>query len=187
MIFHRWDHFSISFLLHLMPTHMNIWSKCNFLHHLSIGMVISSFFFPVNALNIIGFPHAVLVWYPFAGLYSQFRSLSRIHTHQIWYIYWWYGLWTTSWRRADLPRKESQYIFEWVQWRNGLFRDNISVNSLVTPGVLTFSYFSEIFFSWMTPLMQQGFKRPITEKDVWKLDSWDQTETLNSRFMALFP
>ncbi|XP_042459531.1 ABC transporter C family member 2-like [Zingiber officinale] len=41
---------------------------------------------------------------------------------------------------------------------------------------------SQIFFSWMTPLMQQGFKRPITEKDVWKLDSWDQTETLNSRF-----
>ncbi|URE19194.1 BAG domain [Musa troglodytarum] len=39
-----------------------------------------------------------------------------------------------------------------------------------------------ILFSWMTPLMQQGFKRPITEKDIWKLDSWDQTETLNSRF-----
>ncbi|WOK94771.1 ABC transporter C family member 2 [Canna indica] len=42
--------------------------------------------------------------------------------------------------------------------------------------------FSGIFFSWMTPLMQQGFKRPITEKDVWKLDSWDQTETLNISF-----
>ncbi|CAL9060621.1 unnamed protein product [Musa banksii] len=41
---------------------------------------------------------------------------------------------------------------------------------------------SRIFFSWITPLMQQGFKRPITEKDIWKLDSWDQTETLNSRF-----
>ncbi|XP_065046828.1 ABC transporter C family member 2-like isoform X2 [Musa acuminata AAA Group] len=41
---------------------------------------------------------------------------------------------------------------------------------------------SRIFFSWMTPLMQQGFKRPITEKDIWKLDSWDQTEILNSRF-----
>ncbi|KAG6487042.1 hypothetical protein ZIOFF_055624 [Zingiber officinale] len=41
---------------------------------------------------------------------------------------------------------------------------------------------SRIFFSWMTPLLQQGFKRPITEKDVWKLDSWDQTETLNNRF-----
>ncbi|XP_074570778.1 ABC transporter C family member 2-like isoform X2 [Curcuma longa] len=41
---------------------------------------------------------------------------------------------------------------------------------------------SRIFFSWMTPLLQQGFKRPITEKNVWKLDSWDQTETLNNRF-----
>lgn len=41
---------------------------------------------------------------------------------------------------------------------------------------------SKILFAWMTPLMQQGYKRPITEKDVWKLDSWDETETLNSRF-----
>ncbi|KAK9267317.1 hypothetical protein L1049_009740 [Liquidambar formosana] len=42
--------------------------------------------------------------------------------------------------------------------------------------------FSKIFFSWMSPLMQQGYKRPITEKDVWKLDTWDRTETLNSNF-----
>ncbi|XP_042486678.1 ABC transporter C family member 2-like [Macadamia integrifolia] len=34
----------------------------------------------------------------------------------------------------------------------------------------------------MTPLMQQGYKRPITEKDVWKLDTWDRTETLYSNF-----
>ncbi|OAY74964.1 ABC transporter C family member 2 [Ananas comosus] len=44
------------------------------------------------------------------------------------------------------------------------------------------SIFSRIFFSWMTPLMQQGYKRPVTEKDVWKLDTWDQTETLFGRF-----
>ncbi|KAH6773481.1 multidrug resistance-associated protein 2 [Perilla frutescens var. frutescens] len=42
--------------------------------------------------------------------------------------------------------------------------------------------FSGIYFDWMTPLMQQGYKRPITEKDVWKLDSWDQTETLSRKF-----
>ncbi|KAL5715506.1 Canalicular multispecific organic anion transporter 1 [Ranunculus cassubicifolius] len=42
--------------------------------------------------------------------------------------------------------------------------------------------FSKIYFGWMTPLMQQGYKRPITEKDVWKLDTWDQTETLNTKF-----
>ncbi|KAG0501841.1 hypothetical protein HPP92_001913 [Vanilla planifolia] len=41
---------------------------------------------------------------------------------------------------------------------------------------------SRIFFSWMTPLMELGYRRPITEKDVWKLDSWDETETLYSRF-----
>ncbi|KAJ3693574.1 hypothetical protein LUZ60_009054 [Juncus effusus] len=44
------------------------------------------------------------------------------------------------------------------------------------------SIFSRIFFSWMTPLMQLGYKKPITEKDIWKLDTWDQTETLYNRF-----
>lgn len=35
-----------------------------------------------------------------------------------------------------------------------------------------------IYFGWMTPLLQLGYKKPITEKDVWKLDTWDQTEIL---------
>ncbi|XP_021745370.1 uncharacterized protein LOC110711298 [Chenopodium quinoa] len=41
----------------------------------------------------------------------------------------------------------------------------------------------DILFSWMNPLMELGYKRPLKEKDVWKLDTWDQTETLisNSR------
>uniref|UniRef100_A0A8R7P5V4 ABC-type xenobiotic transporter n=1 Tax=Triticum urartu TaxID=4572 RepID=A0A8R7P5V4_TRIUA len=42
--------------------------------------------------------------------------------------------------------------------------------------------FSWIFFSWVTPLMQQGYRRPITDNDIWKLDNWDETETLYSRF-----
>ncbi|KAF3450334.1 hypothetical protein FNV43_RR06414 [Rhamnella rubrinervis] len=42
--------------------------------------------------------------------------------------------------------------------------------------------FSKLCFGWMTPLMQKGYKRPITEKDVWKLDTWDQTETLIKKF-----
>ncbi|KAJ0648791.1 putative ABC-type xenobiotic transporter [Helianthus annuus] len=41
---------------------------------------------------------------------------------------------------------------------------------------------SSIFFSWMDPLMSLGYKRPLTEKDIWKLDTWDQTETLNNKF-----
>ncbi|KAM6551936.1 hypothetical protein CsatB_001744 [Cannabis sativa] len=41
---------------------------------------------------------------------------------------------------------------------------------------------SRIFFGWMNPLMQRAYQRPITEKDVWKLDTWDRTETLNSKF-----
>ncbi|XP_039167225.1 ABC transporter C family member 12 isoform X1 [Eucalyptus grandis] len=40
------------------------------------------------------------------------------------------------------------------------------------------SIFSRIYFGWMSPLMQQGYKRPITERDVWKLDYWDRTEEL---------
>ncbi|KAJ4703013.1 ABC transporter C family member 2-like [Melia azedarach] len=42
--------------------------------------------------------------------------------------------------------------------------------------------FSSIVFSWMNPLMEQGYKRFITEKDIWKLDTWDRTETLNNKF-----
>ncbi|KAK7259662.1 hypothetical protein RIF29_25275 [Crotalaria pallida] len=42
--------------------------------------------------------------------------------------------------------------------------------------------FSRITFGWITPLMQKGYRKPITEKDVWKLDKWDRTETLNEKF-----
>ncbi|CAN6455577.1 unnamed protein product [Victoria cruziana] len=41
---------------------------------------------------------------------------------------------------------------------------------------------SKIYFRWMTPLMQLGYKKSITEKDVWKLDSWDQSEVLYNNF-----
>ncbi|XP_062014646.1 ABC transporter C family member 12-like [Rosa rugosa] len=41
---------------------------------------------------------------------------------------------------------------------------------------------SRIYFGWMTPLMQLGYRKPITEADVWKLDTWDQTQTLIKRF-----
>ncbi|KAF3485182.1 hypothetical protein F2Q69_00053759 [Brassica cretica] len=44
------------------------------------------------------------------------------------------------------------------------------------------SIFSRIYFGWITPLMQLGYRKPITEKDVWQLDKWDQTETLFTRF-----
>ncbi|GAB4829284.1 hypothetical protein Ancab_018952 [Ancistrocladus abbreviatus] len=41
---------------------------------------------------------------------------------------------------------------------------------------------SRIYYGWMTPLMEKGYRRPITEKDVWTLDTWDQTETLIKKF-----
>ncbi|PON71683.1 ATP-binding cassette containing protein [Parasponia andersonii] len=41
---------------------------------------------------------------------------------------------------------------------------------------------SEIYFTWLTPLMQKGYRKPLTEKDVWQLDTWDETETLIKKF-----
>lgn len=41
---------------------------------------------------------------------------------------------------------------------------------------------SKITFAWMNQIMQLGYRRPLTEKDVWQLDSWDRTETLNESF-----
>lgn len=41
---------------------------------------------------------------------------------------------------------------------------------------------SWLLFGWMGPLMKLGFRRPIEEKDVWKLDEWDRTETLQRTF-----
>uniref|UniRef100_A0A1J3IMN5 ABC-type xenobiotic transporter n=1 Tax=Noccaea caerulescens TaxID=107243 RepID=A0A1J3IMN5_NOCCA len=42
--------------------------------------------------------------------------------------------------------------------------------------------FDKIFFSWINPLMILGSKRPLTDTDVWHLDTWDQTETLFTSF-----
>lgn len=39
----------------------------------------------------------------------------------------------------------------------------------------------------MNGLMELGYKRPLTEKDVWKLDTWDRTRTLNDRCVPTFP
>ncbi|XP_047948390.1 ABC transporter C family member 2-like [Salvia hispanica] len=41
---------------------------------------------------------------------------------------------------------------------------------------------SRVTYSWMNQIMKLGSRRPLTEKDVWQLDSWDKTETLNDSF-----
>jgi len=35
--------------------------------------------------------------------------------------------------------------------------------------------------------MKQGYRKPVTEKDVWKLDKWDETETLTEKFVLFSP
>ncbi|KAL3522804.1 hypothetical protein ACH5RR_015638 [Cinchona calisaya] len=41
---------------------------------------------------------------------------------------------------------------------------------------------SKVTFAWVNPLMKLGYRRPLTDKDVWKLDTWDRTETLVNTF-----
>ena len=41
---------------------------------------------------------------------------------------------------------------------------------------------ARLLFNWMSPLMELGYKRPITDPDVWQLDESDKTETLYSTF-----
>ncbi|KAJ7552374.1 hypothetical protein O6H91_06G052700 [Diphasiastrum complanatum] len=42
--------------------------------------------------------------------------------------------------------------------------------------------FSRILFEWMTPLMKKGYKKPLGERDIWQLDTWDRTEELYANF-----
>ncbi|CAK9321250.1 unnamed protein product [Citrullus colocynthis] len=42
--------------------------------------------------------------------------------------------------------------------------------------------FSKTTFAWMNSILKLGYERPLTEKDVWKLDLWDRTETLYDNF-----
>ncbi|GAU35883.1 hypothetical protein TSUD_383750 [Trifolium subterraneum] len=41
---------------------------------------------------------------------------------------------------------------------------------------------SRIVFSWMNPIMKLGYERPLKEKDIWKLDTWERTESLHNTF-----
>ncbi|KEH36697.1 multidrug resistance protein ABC transporter family protein [Medicago truncatula] len=41
---------------------------------------------------------------------------------------------------------------------------------------------SKMVFSWMNPIMKLGYERPLTEKDIWKLDTWERTEALQNKF-----
>jgi ABC-type multidrug transport system fused ATPase/permease subunit len=41
---------------------------------------------------------------------------------------------------------------------------------------------SFLLFDWMSPLMKLGAKRPLSDRDIWMLDSWDTTEQLYDNF-----
>jgi len=35
----------------------------------------------------------------------------------------------------------------------------------------------------MNPIMKLGYERPLTEKDIWKLDTWERTEALQNKYV----
>ena len=44
------------------------------------------------------------------------------------------------------------------------------------------SFFSQLTFSWMTPILELGAKRPLTPEDLWKLAEEDRSNVLNRNF-----
>ncbi|XP_051136193.1 ABC transporter C family member 2-like isoform X2 [Andrographis paniculata] len=44
--------------------------------------------------------------------------------------------------------------------------------------------FSKLTFAWVSSVMRLGSKRPLNEKDIWKLDIWDRTQVLNDSFQS---
>lgn len=42
--------------------------------------------------------------------------------------------------------------------------------------------FSKLTFSWMTPMMKQGYKQFLTEEDLWGLQQSDKTSTTGDKF-----
>ncbi|KAJ7591654.1 multidrug resistance-associated ABC transporter [Mycena floridula] len=48
------------------------------------------------------------------------------------------------------------------------------------------SYFSRLFFSWLDPLLDVGFSRPLQEDDLWQLPRDRQTDALTAKFEYQF-
>ena len=48
------------------------------------------------------------------------------------------------------------------------------------------NFFSKIFFWWMIPVMNTGYKRTLTPKDLFTLSDDIKVETMAARFMAIF-
>lgn len=44
------------------------------------------------------------------------------------------------------------------------------------------SIWKRLMFSWMNPLMKDGHERPLEDKDVWLLDTPDQSNTVETKF-----
>lgn len=55
----------------------------------------------------------------------------------------------------------------------------------VTPEV-TASWFSFLFFNWISPMMALGSRRPLQAEDLWKMDDARGAELLSNRLMANF-
>jgi len=73
-----------------------------------------------------------------------------------------------------------EFAFEWL-WP----KKNTTYEALVEDGECPLEYatvFSVLTFSWMTPLMKQGYKQYLTEEDLWGLTTKDTTKSTGEAF-----
>lgn len=73
-----------------------------------------------------------------------------------------------------------EFAFEWI-WP----KKNTTYEALVEGGECPLEYatvFSVLTFSWMTPLMKQGYKQYLTEEDLWGLTTKDTTKSTGEAF-----
>ncbi|KAI8881443.1 multi drug resistance-associated protein MRP [Backusella circina FSU 941] len=69
----------------------------------------------------------------------------------------------------NIPRPKSQHIM-------------LEDEDMVSSPEETASIFDRLTFSWMTPLMQLGSKKPLIMDDLWNLNHEDQAEVVGDKF-----
>jgi ATP-binding cassette subfamily C (CFTR/MRP) protein 1 len=77
----------------------------------------------------------------------------------------------------------------WYQlWRpkNGPPRPPESLDDVAEIPLATASIFSQLTYSWVTPLMTLGYQRPLMATDLWKMDKTREARLLSDKFMDAY-
>lgn len=78
---------------------------------------------------------------------------------------------------------------KWFQlWRpkNGPPRPPESLDDVPEIPLATASIFSQLTYSWVTPLMTLGYQRPLMATDLWKMDKTREARLLSDKFMEAY-